>query len=110
MGEDRERRFAYPSRVRALWLGEAPLGVAFWWYAIMVGTLLNVVATLLFVALSAAGAPDGIAAIAFLLPVPYNLFAVVAVWRSAGRYAGPPLHVLLARLAVILWAIAASFT
>ena len=108
MGDDRERNLAYPSRVRALWRGEVPLRVAFWWHAMVVGTLLNVVATLFFVTLNAVGAPTAAALTAFLLPVPYNFFVLAAVWRSADRYAGPALRAHLARLAVTLWAITAT--
>ncbi len=108
MSEKREPRPALSSRVRALWLGEVPLRVAFWWHAMVMGTLLNVLATLLFVALQSLEALDAVSFAAFFLPVPYNIFVAVAVWRSAGRYAGPPLHAQLARLAVSLWAIGAS--
>lgn len=108
MSEARDPRPAFLLRVRALWLGEVPLRVAFWWHAMVMGTLFNVLATLLFVVMQSLGAPDAASLIALLLPVPYNAFAAIAVWRSAGRYAGPPLRAHLARVAVSLWAIGAS--
>ncbi|WP_316979051.1 hypothetical protein [Shumkonia mesophila] len=108
MSEERDPRPASPSRVRALWLGEVPLRVVFWWHAMVVGTLFNVLATLLFVVVQSLGASDAVSLAALLLPVPYNVFIAIAVWRSAGRYTGPPLWAHLARLAVSLWAIGAS--
>ncbi len=108
MSEARDPRPAFLLRVRALWMGEVPLRVVFWWHAMVVGTLLNVLATLLFVVVQSLGASDAVSLATLLLPVPYNFFIAVAVWRSAGRYAGPPLRAHLARIAVSLWAIGAS--
>lgn len=108
MTEDRNRRFAPLVGAGALWRGEGELGVVFWWHAMVVGTLLNVLTTFVFVALQTMHVSNVASLAAFVLPVPYNLFVAVAVWRSAGRYAGPPLRAQLARLAVSLWAIGAS--
>ena len=41
----------------------------------------------------------------YFLPTPYNLFMVVAVWRSAGRYEGPDHWADLARIAAVVWAV-----
>jgi len=96
------------SVLRRLWAGEVPLGRVFWQYAMIGGTALNVVATLLAMGLLAADAPALLALTAFALPIPYNLFALVAVWRSAGAYEGPRLLADLARVASVIWALAAS--
>jgi hypothetical protein len=37
------------------------------------------------------------------VPIPYNLFMLVAVWRSAERYTGPRERAELARAVIILW-------
>lgn len=108
MSEERDPKPALPSRVRELWRGEVPLGVVFWWHAMAIGTLLNVLATFLFVALQSLDMPNPVCLAAFFLPVPYNLFVTIAVWRSAGRYAGPQLVAHMARIAVSLWAVTAS--
>lgn len=110
MAHDGDRKSSRPSRIGILWRGQAPLGEAFWWYAIALGTLFNVLATFLYLGLHALGLPDAVGLVAFLLPVPYNLFVTVAVWRSAVRYVGAPIHAHLARVAVTVWAIAASLT
>jgi len=94
--------------VAALWSGEVPLARAFWEYAILWGTLLNLVTTLgAFMLLEAEG-QEGAAVALLLLPVPYNVFMLVAVWRSAARYEGPPHWAQLARAAIALWVALAS--
>lgn len=84
-----------------LWRGEVPLAEAFWSYAILGGLALNVTATFaMFLLLKV----DNAAAVAvFLLPVPYNLFMLGAVWRSAERYTGPPAWAQAARIAIVVW-------
>ena len=96
--------------LRRLWSGALPLGTAFWWYAIICGTALNVAATLLALAVLAADLSAVLAVIAAALPIPYNLAALVAVWRSASAYQGPRLWADLARVLSLLWALAASAT
>ena len=41
------------SRLRALWAGDLPLGEAFWTYAVSIGLTVNLVTSLLFLALIA---------------------------------------------------------
>jgi hypothetical protein len=96
---------ALPAR---LWRGEIPLGRAFWEFAVLDGTLANLFTTIASLSLLAADAPAAIAVVVHFLPLPYNLLMVVAVWRSAARYGGPRLWADLARLAVLLWALAAT--
>jgi hypothetical protein len=93
--------------VRRLWAGEVPLARAFWSYAMIGGTALNAVATLLAMAVLAMNAPGVVAAVVFALPIPYNLLVLVAVWRSAGTYHGPRIWADLARVAILVWAVAA---
>lgn len=91
---------------KQLWAGEVPLASAFWRYAVLYGFLVNAVASGLLAILLVRDAPLVLAGIAFALPLPYNLFAVVAVWRSADRYEGPKLHAELARIVTVIWMIA----
>ena len=109
MGEAPDRKPDTPFRLRALWRGEVPLGEAFWLYGVAVGTFLNVLASLLFIMMNALKAPEALAIAIFYMPVPYNVFAAVVVWRSAGRYAGPQTYALLARVIAPVWAIVESF-
>ena len=106
-GPHRAERPAAGNIVRRLWAGEVPLARAFWSYAMIGGTALNGVTTLLAMALLAMDAPAVVAVILFALPIPYNLLVLVAVWRSAGAYQGPRLWADLARVAIVVWAAAA---
>jgi hypothetical protein len=93
----------------ALWRGDVPLGQAFWGYAIVYGTIVNIVATAAAIAAVAAGLPDALAIGLFLIPIPYILAAVVGVLRSADRYEGPPRRAGMAKVAVIMWGTAMVF-
>jgi hypothetical protein len=95
------------SILRRLWRGAVPLGQAFWSFALLGGTALNLAATLIAMALLAMDGPGVLAALIFALPIPYNLLVLVAVWRSAGAYAGPRQWAELARVAIIVWAVVA---
>ena len=81
----------------------SPLGQAFWEYAIVYGTIANIVATAAAMAAVAADLPDAVAICLFLAPVPYILTAVVGVVRSANKYRGPPNWAATAKVAVIVW-------
>jgi len=91
-----------------LWRGEESLARAFWEYAILYGTLANLITTAATFAALALGLSGAIALAFFVLPIPYNIFVVVAVWRSAQRYQGPREWALLARIGVVVWALVAS--
>jgi hypothetical protein len=91
-----------------LWRGEIPLGRAFWDYAIIYGSLANLATTAGAFAILAADGPPAAALAVFLLPIPYNMLAVVGVWRSADRYDGPSERARLAKVTVVAWALVAS--
>jgi hypothetical protein len=91
--------------VAHLWAGEAPLKQAFWQYAVGYGLLLNLITTLAFLALIARDANTALIVLAFALPVPYNVLAVVAVWRSANRYPGSKTWADLACIGTVIWMI-----
>ena len=88
-----------------LWRGEIGLAGAFWRYAIVYGLIANLAATTLAFTVIASGGPASLAMAIFLLPLPYNVFAVIAVWRSAARHQGDRRWADAARVAVILWAV-----
>lgn len=94
--------------VRRLWAGEVPLARAFWDYGIIGGTVLNALTTIAAMTLLAVGGMEAAALAVFVLPIPYNLLIVIAVWRSASAYGGRPLWAGIARVAIIAWAAAAS--
>ena len=86
----------------SLWLGEVPLGEAFWTWAMGVGILVNLTTSGLFLAMIAADRPWAALFFGYVLSVPYNVLAVVGVWRSARRYEGPASHADLARVVAII--------
>lgn len=92
-------------RIADLWRGEIPLARVYWDYAIIAGTIANLVTTGASLAAFAIGWPGPLALAIFLLPLPYNILMVVSVWRSAARYAGPPRWAKLARATIVFWAV-----
>jgi hypothetical protein len=92
-------------RISELWLGEVPLARVYWDYAMIAGTILNLVTTGASLAAFALGWPGWLALAIFFLPLPYNILMVVSVWRSAARYDGAPRWAALARATIIPWAL-----
>ncbi|HEX9771309.1 MAG TPA: hypothetical protein VGA50_19205 [Kiloniellales bacterium] len=86
-----------------LWKGAVPLRQAFWWYAVAYGLVVNLMTSLVFLALLVNDASPISLIVAFLSPVPFNLFVVVAVWRSADHYRGPKKWADLARVGTVIW-------
>jgi hypothetical protein len=97
-------------KIKALWAGEVPLPVAFWQYTVFYGFLGNIVATFAFAMLAAVGTSPWLFVPVFLLPVPYNVLMIVAVWRSAARYQGPQKWADLARIVTLLGMLLLSAT
>lgn len=75
----------FSSRLR----GDAPLATVFWRDMLAVGTLVNVACTAAALALFAAHYPAWFDLGVNFLPVPYNAFLLVSVWRAAEREGGP---------------------
>jgi hypothetical protein len=87
----------------ALWRGEVPLKEVFWTFTLLVGTLINLLASGLMFAAVAAGIPIVAAILIHFLPLPYNVLALTAVWRSAQAYQGPKMWSHVAQLAAAFW-------
>jgi hypothetical protein len=66
---------------RFRWQGQIPLAVLLWRDMVLVGTLINLVASFLALAALALGAHSGFAVALHLAPVPYNVFLLAAVLR-----------------------------
>lgn len=65
------------------WSGGVPIEQLFWRDLILVGTGVNIAATLVSLGLLAAKAPLAAALAVHFAPLPYNLFLAFAVWRTA---------------------------
>jgi hypothetical protein len=83
------------------WNGEAPLEMVFWRDMLLVGTAINVASAAAGFALLSADYPRVLALLLHMLPVPWNLFLIVAVWRSADREGGPP--AVTAKVIGVMW-------
>jgi hypothetical protein len=85
----------------AQWRGEVPLPQAVWRDMVLVGTVVNIVAMGLAFLAVALGASTMTGITIHLLPVPYNIFLVAAVWRSAEH--APADKAWAARIGSLLW-------
>jgi hypothetical protein len=103
-------REEYVTRLRALWSGDLPLGEAFWTYAVLVGLAVNVVTSLLFLTLLSWDRPYAALFAGYALAVPYNVVALVGVWRSAARYEGGRIRADLARIVTLVGMVLLSLT
>ena len=97
-------------RLHALWSGDLPLGEAFWTYAVAVALAVNVSTSLGFLALISDDRPIAALFVGYALSVPYNVVALVGVWRSAARYSGERLHADLARIVTLVGMVLLSVT
>ena len=98
------------TRLRALWSGDLPLGEAFWTYAVAVGLAVNLITSLLFLVLISWDRPLAALFVGYALSVPYNVVALVGVWRSAARYEGARIHADLARIVTLAGMVLLSLT
>ena len=67
------------------WHGQVPLVVLLWRDMLGVGTVINLLATLLAATVLIQGAHGGFALAIHLAPMPYNLFLVGALLRAPDR-------------------------
>lgn len=97
-------------QIGRLWAGDVPLAESFWQYAVLYGLLVNLVTSVLFLALVINEANAVLLVLAYAIPVPYNFVIAGAVWRSADRYPGPREHANLARWVTVIWMIILTAT
>jgi len=87
------------------WRGEGSLATVFWGWGVVVSTIV----TAAFVALTAAGGVAfALGQLLLLAFVPYTVWILVSVWRSAER-AGTGWRAVAARWLTVAWAINAFF-
>jgi hypothetical protein len=67
------------------WRGQVPLTVLLWRDMLGVGTVMNLTATILALAVIMQDAPDWLAVALHFLPMPYNFFLCAALWRMPDR-------------------------
>lgn len=96
--------------LRALWSGDLPLADAFWTWAVIGGLLVNISTSIACLALITADLPLAALIVGYGLSVPYNVVAVVGVWRSAARHDGPRSQASFARGASLILMLVLSLT
>lgn len=74
--------------LKRLWRGELPLVEAFWTWTVMVGIAVNVLTSFLFLICITLDQTWLALVTGYGLSIPYNVLALVGVWRSADREAG----------------------
>ena len=97
-------------KLHALWSGELPLGEAFWTFAIGIGLLVNLTTSGLFLTLITLDRPWAALFVGYVLSVPYNVVALVGVWRSAARYQGQTGLADVARIVTVVVMLVFSLT
>lgn len=78
-----------PPFLTTRWKGETPLETVFWRDMLVVGTVVNLASTAAALALLVGGYPVWLGLTVELLPIPWNTFLLLAVWKAAEREGGP---------------------
>lgn len=93
-----------------LWVGDLPLRQAFWTWAVAGGLAVNIVTSLLFLGLLANDRLVPALVVGYGCSIPYNVVALVGVWRSADRYDGDPALAAAARIVTAVGLLLLSLT
>ncbi|AZO27380.1 MULTISPECIES: hypothetical protein [Mesorhizobium] len=89
---------------RSRWQGKQPLDRLFWRDMVLVGTAINIASSGLALTLLGLKLPLWLVLTVHLLPVPYNIFVALAVWRTAEKTGGAKASMMM--LGSALWLIA----
>ena len=88
--------------LQTVWRGEESLARTYWIYGVVVnGLIIGVVGMLIVAQLES----PPLALLYILFALASSVFIIVAVWRSAGRYTGPKVWAILARVVCVLAAL-----
>ena len=87
-----------------------PLGEAFWTYAVVGGLAVNLIMSLLFLILVLADWLLAALVVGYGLSVPYNVVALVGVWRAAEHHEGEPALAESARIVTLIGMILLTVT
>ncbi len=87
-----------------------PLGEAFWIYAVVGGLAVNLISSLAFLFLILVDWLLAALVVGYGFSVPYNLVALVGVWRAAARHEGEPGEAEWARMVTLIGMIVLSVT
>ncbi|WP_337876074.1 hypothetical protein [Elioraea sp.] len=93
-----------------LWRGEVPLEQAIWTWGVLVALPVNIVTTVGTFLLIAADRPFAAFFVGYVMSIPYNVLALVAIWRSAGLSDEPARVVWTVRSVAVVWLTLLSVT
>ena len=88
--------------LKRFWNGELALPAAFWNWAVFGGLIVNLTSSAAFLFLIMAERPVTAAIAGYGFSVPFNVVALVGVWRSAARYDGDQKWAETARLVTVV--------
>ncbi len=97
-----------------LWRGEIPLGRTYWVFGVFFFGLLTRPGYFIIPIVSGSANLEPSASIVFgrmayaIFVLAYTVFISVAIWRSAGRFEGPPIWAVLARVMAVIGLIQAA--
>ena len=100
--------------LKMLWRGEIPLGRTYWVFGVLFFSLLTLPGYFIVPIVSGSANVEPSASIVFgrmayaIFVFAYTVFISVAIWRSAGRYEGPPIRAVLARIMVVVGLVEAA--
>ncbi|MDX8483075.1 hypothetical protein RFN28_32175 [Mesorhizobium sp. VK24D] len=91
---------------RSRWQGKTPLVRLFWRDMLLVGTAINIALSGLALVLLGLKLPLWLVLTVHFLPVPYNIFLTLAVWRTVEKTGGAKASLMM--LGSALWLIATA--
>lgn len=98
------------AKLLALWRGDLPLGDALWTWMVFGGFLVNISTSIACFALIMVDLPWVALIVGYGLSVPYNVVAMVGVWKSAARHDVPQSQANLARVVSLALMVVLSLT
>ena len=93
-----------------LWRGEEPFERTFWTWGVLVALAVNVSTTAGTFYLVSVERPFAAFFVGYVMSIPYNVFVLVAIWRSAARSQETPQAVLVTRIIALAWLTLLSIT
>ncbi|RUW34264.1 MULTISPECIES: hypothetical protein [unclassified Mesorhizobium] len=89
---------------KSRWQGKTSLDRLFWRDMLLIGTAINIASSAVALVLLGLKLPLWLVLTVHLLPVPYNIFLALAVWRTAEKTGGTKATLMM--LGSALWLIA----
>lgn len=90
--------------IKALWHGDVSLAKTFWLYGACINLLFIIVFLYFEIQRQILFTPIGriLFWLFFLSSTVYTPFILISIWRSANKYKGPSVYVILTKVAVVI--------